>query len=371
MRLGVFPVMAGRNAGGPETYERRLLASLAEIDREDECHVFCLSQAAADSFAITQPNFTFHVLGPGARPVRIAAGLPWRMVRTGIDVLHATFTPPPISPRPYVFTVHCLSSFTHPEFYDRAIRFRLNALIRRGLARARQIICVSSNTRDLVAEMFGVPHDRLAVVPNGVSGDFAVLSASTVREQLAARHGINYPYIIFIGKLEARKNILGILEAYAQFRREAKTDWKLVLVGRRTPTSHGIDETLDRLGLRQHVVELGYVEDADLPLFYNGAQMFLFPSLWEGFGIPVIEAMACGTPVLTSNLSALPDVAGDAALLVDPNRPEDVAGGICRLHADVDLRERLRRRGLERAKEFSWAQTARETLAVYRRVAKS
>ena len=361
--------MAGRQAGGPETYERCLVASLAQLDCDNEWHVFCLNQKAADSFAVAQPNFSFHVLHPRWRAVSMVTSLPLQMLRTGVDLLHATFAPPPLSPRRYVFTNHCLSSFTHPEFYDDAIRFRLNALISAGLRKAERIICVSENTRELTAELFGTPMERMTVVPNGVAQAFRVLAADGVRQRLAARYGITGRYVLYIGKLEKRKNVVRILEAYAQYRAAIKDDVKLVLVGRRTPTSDGIDEAIERLRLHDAVIEPGYVDDADLPVLYNGAEMFVFPSLWEGFGIPVLEAMACGTPVVTSNVSALPEVAGDAALLVDPLRSEDIAAAMHQIANEPDLREQLRARGLRRAASFSWTRTARETLTAYRQVA--
>jgi glycosyltransferase involved in cell wall biosynthesis len=369
VRVGIFPVMAGRQAGGPETYERRLVASLARIDSDNEWHVFCLSRAAAASFGVNAANFKFHVLQPNIRTVGMAASLPLAMLRTGIDFLHATFTPPPISPKPYVFTNHCLSSFTHPEFYDDAIRFRLNALISNGLRKARRVICVSENTRALTAELFKTPLERMSVVPNGVSEEFRVLPQQAARTRLRTRYGIDYHYLLYVGKLEKRKNIVRILEAYAQLRDRAHRDVKLLLVGRRTPTSDGIDETLARLQLHGDVIEPGYVDDGDLPAFYNAAEAFVFPSLWEGFGIPVLEAMACGTPVITANVSALPEVAGDAALLVDPYSADAIAEAMHDVLSRPELRNSLRERGLARARLFSWTRTAEQTLATYREAA--
>jgi glycosyltransferase involved in cell wall biosynthesis len=357
--------MAGRQAGGPETYERRLVGELAGLVGDDELHVFCLSEAAAQSFPAGHRGVFVHVLRPGLRVVSMTASLPLAMVRSRIDLLHATFAPPPLSPKPFVFTNHCLSSFTHPEFYDNAIRLRLNALIRAGLRRARRIICVSQSTLETTAELFRIPTDRMTVVSNGVAERFTVLPAGAARERVAGRYGIRAPYLLFMGKVETRKNVVRILEAFDRFRREVRDDVKLVLAGRRTPTSVGIDETIARLQLREHVIEPGYVDDEDLPVLYNAAEMFVFPSLWEGFGIPVIEAMACGTPVVTSNVSALPEVAGDAALLVDPYRVDDIAAAMHRVYSDAGLRAELRDRGLRRARLFSWTRTARETLDAY------
>lgn len=367
MRVGIFVVMAGRKAGGPETYEHSLVKSLAGLDAQNEYHVFCLNRAAAESFQLARDNVKFHVLRPNLRLISIAATLPVQMMTSGIDLLHATFTPPPLSPKPYVFTHHCFSTFAHPEFYDPAILLRLNSLIVRGLNKARLIICVSENVRDLTAEKFKIPLERMPVVYNGVGENFRPVERAAARAALADVYGIREPYLLYVGKLESRKNIVRLLEAFHQFRHEAATPVKLVLAGRRSQMAQGIDETLDRLKLRPHVIEVGHVRNQDLPVLYSGAEMFVFPSLWEGFGIPVAEAMACGTPVITSNLSSLPEVAGGAAVLVDPYSVQDIAAGMHALFSDAALRETLRSKGLQRAQQFSWQRTARETLAVYER----
>jgi glycosyltransferase involved in cell wall biosynthesis len=190
------------------------------------------------------------------------------------------------------------------------------------------------------------------------------------RKRLEATYAIRERYVLFVGQLKTRsKNLLRLLEAFRQFRAEAGEPFRLVMVGRRNRTTVGLDEAVERLALKDHVVELGHVPDADLPLLYSGAEMLAFPSLCEGFGFPVIEAMACGTPVVTSKVSCLPEVAGGAALLVDPYSVEDIAAGMHRVFRDAALREDLCARGFERAKFFSWERTARQTLEAYERAA--
>lgn len=369
MRIGLFAVMAGRNAGGPEVYEYNLVRSLAEIDRTTEYHVFCLDQKAADSFGISQENFIFHVLRPHSRWISITTDLPLKMFRNGLDFLHSCFTPPLFIPRRHVFTHHCFSNFAHPEFYDPLVLWRLNRLIIKGLKKSRAVVCVSENVRTLTAEKFKLPLEKMFVVHNGVNAQFAPMAPDLVRPALAAKYAIDFPYALYAGKLQSRKNIVRILESFAIVRREVRPDLKLVLAGRRTWKSEGLDEALDRLRLRDHVLELGYMRNEDLPLLYNGAEVFLFPSLWEGFGIPVVEAMACGTPVVTSNLSSLPEIAGDAALLVDPYSVDAIAGAMERLLTDEPLRRELREKGLRRAADFSWRETALRTRQVYARLA--
>jgi glycosyltransferase involved in cell wall biosynthesis len=372
MRFGIFVVMAGRQAGGPETYEHQLIRALVKLDAPHEYHIFCLHRDAAASFQLTRENLKYHVLRPGVRWLSIPFSLPLSTWRAGVDLLHATFIPPPLPSQDYVFTMHDIGMFTHPEFYHPSHLRRLRKPILEGLKKARLILCVSGETRDLVAERFGVPDERLTVVYNGVDDRFRPAPPAQVRSLLDTAYQLRHPYILFVGQLKVvSKNLIRLLEAFSIFRREVKSDLKLVLAGRRPTYERGstesIDAALDRLGLRDEVFELGHVTDQDLPLLYSGAEMFLFPSLLEGFGLPVIEAMACGTPVITSNISCMPEVAGGAALLINPHSAQDIAEGIHRLASDSALRDSLRSKGLSRAGDFSWHRTAEQTLAAYQR----
>jgi glycosyltransferase involved in cell wall biosynthesis len=366
LKVGIFMVMTGRQAGGPETYERSLVQALSRVDARMHLQTYCLAAGAPALLPAEGELLHHHVLQPSWRVFSTSVSLPWRMHRDGIDLLHAPFTPPPFSNKPYVFTHHCFSTFNHPEFYDPRILVRLNALIKRGLQAARHIICVSQCTLDYTAELFKLDRSRMSVVHNGVGPEFQPSDHEAAQAAMAQRHGLKQPYFLFVGKLEARKNIVRILEAFDAFRHECRDPVQLVLAGRRTPLTEGLDEIIRQRGLASQVVEIGYVPDADLPLLYRAAHAFVFPTLWEGFGIPVLEAMACGTPVITSNLSSLPEVAADAALLVDPRRSDDIAQAMLRLWREPALHRELTTRGLANASRFSWERTARETSAVYR-----
>ena len=365
MRIGVFVLMAGRQAGGPETYEVELLRALAAIDRRNEYVVYCTTPAAIEAIGVVQENVRYHVLGPGPRPLAVALELPARLVRDGIDIFHSTFTPPPLFTRPLVFTMHCFSNFAHPEYYPRLVAWRLNSLMRIGLRRAATVLCVSESVRDAVRSAFDVAPERLIVSYNGVGRQFTPMAPEQARAIVAERFGLVHPYALFVGKLQARKNIVRLLQAFASFRRDSRSDLKLVLAGRRTATAEGIDEAIAASGLQDHVVEAGYFTPVDLPAVYAAARMMVFPSLWEGFGIPVVEAMACGTPVITSNVTSLPEIAGGAALLVDPSSVTEIASAMGRLEASSELRASLVTKGLERARAFTWPACARQTLSAY------
>lgn len=369
LNVGIFLVMTGRQAGGPETYERCLVDSLSRVDTTTRYRTYSLDRRAPALLPAPGPRMAHQVLGPSMRLISTALTLPLALMRDRIDLLHAPFTPPPFSSRPYVFTHHCFSTFNHPEFYDSRILLRLNALLKKGLRSARRTICVSRCTLEMTADLFKLDRSRMHVVYNGVGSQYQPVDRAAARERMAQRHGLHAPFMLFVGKLESRKNILRILRAFDRFRREAGDPVQLVLAGRRTPLTQGIDETIAELDLKPHVIEIGYVPDEDLPHLYSAAHCFVFPTLWEGFGIPVIEAMACGTPVITSNLSSLPEVSGDAALLVDPYQVDDIAGAMLRLWREPALASSMRERGLVNARRFSWDETARQTMAIYHEAA--
>ena len=267
--------------------------------------------------------------------------------------------------------MHCFSNFAHPEFYAPLVAWRLNRLMKVALRRAACVLCVSKSVRDEVAERFRLPMDRLAVAYNGVGSHFVPIPSDVARRAVTERFGIDYPYVLLVGKLQARKNVVRLIRAFGRFRRATGSDARLLLAGKRTATAEGIDEAIDELDLRQHVVQAGYFKPGDLPVLYSAARQFVFPSLWEGFGIPVVEAMACGTPVVTSTVTSLPEIAGDAALLVNPESIDEIADAMVRVETLPELRSTLVSRGLARAKEFTWENCARATLTAYAAVARS
>jgi glycosyltransferase involved in cell wall biosynthesis len=235
------------------------------------------------------------------------------------------------------------------------------------LRRVDAIITDSECSQRDIAHYLQVPKEKITVTMLAAARHFRVLSQAESAPALA-RAGVAPPYILYVGSLEPRKNLLRLLEAY-RLVREWSPRWGLVIVGARNAwKSTPVAAAVERYGLQDNVTFTGYVPDEDLPALYNGAGLFCFPSLYEGFGLPVLEAMACGAPVVTSNTSSLPEVAGEAALLVDPYDVEAIAAAMQRVLSEPELAEDLRRRGLARAAEFTWERTARETIAVYERV---
>jgi glycosyltransferase involved in cell wall biosynthesis len=232
------------------------------------------------------------------------------------------------------------------------------------------VIVPSHSARDQVARAYGIPTSRLRVIPEAAAPRFRPVPEAS-RAPVLAKYGLRAPYVLFVGADVPRKNVPRLLEAYAIARRAAPAEVQLALVGPPRPATHAARRTIQRLSLGADVRRVETVPDADLPALYSAAICLAYPSLAEGFGLPVLEAMACGTPVLTSTCSAMPEVAGDAALLVDPQRADAIASGLVRLLSEPALRDELRSRGLARAGAFTWERAARATEAVYREAAAS
>ena len=263
-----------------------------------------------------------------------------------------------------VVTVHDAFSYVQPDTHTLFDNWRCRVMLPRALRRADMVLTDSHASRRDIHHYLKVSDQRLRVVPCGVDRHFAPVPDGPARQRVLAGHGITGPYLLYVGAINARKNIARLYEAFWQVRQQ-RPDVTLVVVGKRQWHTGEIDATFSRLCLDDAVIFTGYVADDELPSLYSGAAVFVFPSLYEGFGLPPLEAMACGAPVITSNVSSLPEVVGDAALTVEPTDTRALATAITRVLHDREERDALRRRGLARAAQFTWERAARETLDAY------
>jgi len=257
---------------------------------------------------------------------------------------------------PSVVTVHDLSFVRYPEFFSPKQRL-WHRLVRpdRLLRQAAAVVAVSEHTRTDLTETYGVPPERIRVVHPGVSAAYRPMAPEETAE-VRQRHGLSGPYLLFLGCLEPRKNVIGIIRAYDRL----KAGIDLVIAGGRGWLFKDIFREADRARRRDRIRFLGYVPEADKPALLNGATAFVYPSFYEGFGMPPLEAMACGTPVIASHGSSLGEVVGDAGLLVDPYRTDGLREAMARMLEDGPLRANLRARGLERAHRFGWDDSAKK-----------
>ncbi len=305
---------------------------------------------------------------PGERPMaRILweqALQPGALRRAGVNLVHAPVNVGPmVRSCPLVVTVHDLSFLLYPETFRPMQRLYQRVMARWTARHAERVITVSESTRADVMRLFGVPAERVVAVPNGVSGSYRPLPPGEV-EAFRRREGLPEQFLLCVSTMEPRKNIPRLLEAFARLPGAPL----LVIAGGKGWYFDAIFATIERLGLQNRVRLTGYIAQHDLPLWYNAATWFVYPSLYEGFGLPALEALACGTPSIVSNSSSLPEVVGDAAILVDPHDVSALAEALARALQDPGLAAGLRQAGPQRAAEFSWARTAAATAAVYRNV---
>ena len=288
---------------------------------------------------------------------------PWQAWRRGLTLLHSmAFVTPLLTFYPTVITVYDLSFLHFPERFPALQRLYLSSQTRRSCRKARRIITISESSRQDVHRFFGVPLKQIDVVVPGVDSIYGPLPEAEIaafrQKQGVAR------FVLHVGTLQPRKNIPVLIEAMARL---DDSELKLVLVGGKGWLYDEIFRQVQTLGLEARVIFTGYVPDEDLPLWYNAAELLVFPSVYEGFGLPVVEAMACGTPVIAASRSSIPEAVGEAGLLFNPNDVETLANQITAVLTDIDLQHKLRQQGLKHAQTFSWARAGQETAVVYRR----
>lgn len=297
--------------------------------------------------------------------------LPQRACSVDADLLHTPASRLPLRGTiPTITTIHDVIPLVFPELFRLRERITLGLYFRAVRHSATHVITVSEQSRSDIHRLLGIDRNRISVTYNGVSSSFRPLAPSVIAQRLA-HYRIEQPYILSVCTLEPRKNLVRVLQAFAQLRHTHKVPHRLVLVGRRGWLEKPIFETARALGIAEHIQFTGFVPDDVLPALYSGADVFVYPSLYEGFGLPPLEAIACGCPTVTSNISSLPEVVGNAALLVDPLDVEAIADGVLRIVGNLALREALQRAGFERAPQFTWSRCADETIKVYQRVLES
>jgi glycosyltransferase involved in cell wall biosynthesis len=364
IRVAVDATAVPARLTGAGVYAARLLAALARRD-DLELEAFCAPGAAA---ALAAPGLRLRpvALARAGRPARIA----WTQLLAGraagglpADLLHGVHYELPLRTRlPAVVTVHDLTMLTHPEWHQ-ASKVRYFAwAIRRAVAAARRVLCVSATTAHDLGELLGVPPERVDVTPLGT--DLRPAPAGAV-QAVRRRLGIDGPYLLGLGTVEPRKDLPTLVRAFASLAGELPH--RLVLAGLAGWGAGELAAAVAASGVAERVLLAGYVPEADKAALLTGAEVFAYPSRYEGFGLPVLEAMACGTPAVTTTGGSLPEVGGDAAVLVEPGDAGALAAAIAKLAADPAARQDAAARGLRRAATFTWRRCADLTAAAYRR----
>ncbi len=352
-RIGVNALyLIPGGVGGTEIYLRNLLIALACIDRDNEYFVFTNRETGAD-LVPRQSNFHWipQAVRARFRPARILweqTALPIEAARHQLDVLlNPGFTAPILAPCACVTVFHDLQHKRHPEYFRWFDLPFWRILLWASAHRARRLIAVSEATRDDLIRVYHLPPDRIRVVLHGVEPDFF---------NLDRKH--TDPFVLCVSTLHPHKNLDRLIRAYAR----RKRDWRLTITGMRGFFAEALDKLIAELNVRDSVQLTGWIPRDELLRLYSRAQAFIYPSTFEGFGMPVLEAIAAGIPVACSDIAPLREVAGDAALFFDPTNEDAIASALDRIVTDAPLRARLAQAGPERAREFSWERAARETL---------
>jgi len=351
---------------GIGTYIRNLVGALGEIDRDNQYFLF-VGQQGSEHLETLPDNFHLVIERSPSYSTRELVAISWKLFRRRLDLYHSThYVLPALVPCKAVVTIHDIIHLLYPEFLPSALAFfYAQRMIRRSLSRGDRIIAVSQNTKTDLMDYFKVDGRKIRVVYSGVTQSFRRQCTDAEIQRWLDEFEIRRPYILFVGNPKPHKNLDNVIRAYARAREIFEFDADLVCVGDRTGSDFKFRQRAEQLGVSERLRLVGHVPDEALPSIYQGAKLFVFPTLYEGFGLPVVEAMASGVAVITSNTSSLKEIAEGYGHLVNPLDVDEIGRAIAQCMADDDHRETLVKLGLKRAEEFRWRRTAEQTLGVY------
>jgi glycosyltransferase involved in cell wall biosynthesis len=370
LRIGVDYTAAIRQGAGIGRYTRELVRALAKLEPSHDYVLFAAVGGQPLTDMAWPPSFQVRSVPLSDRALAILwhrLHLPlWVELATGpVDIFHSPdFVLPPVRRAKTLVTVHDLSFIRYPQCADANLRAYLNKVVPRSVHRADLVLADSQSTKGDLVELFGVEFDKIEVIYPGVEERFHPIEDQALLEAVRRRYNLPPRFILGLGTLQPRKNFTRLIKAFADLR-FAISDLRLVIVGGKGWLYEEIFATVERLGLEEKVVFPGFVADEHLPALYNLADLFVFPSLYEGFGLPPLEALACGTPVITSDASSLPEVVGEAGLMVEATDVEALAEAVRRVLEDDALREGMVAKGLEQARQFTWQKAAAKLLNLY------
>jgi len=384
VRIGINALFLQKPATGMGQHLLHLLQGLDSLDDKDQQYML-LAPRFRRAYTVRAPQLSdrfreVEVVSALARLGENVEQVWWEQVgivlagmREKIDLLHGPYWSNPLwSPWPTVVTVHDVIQFVLPEYAWRKISRVYFGLVSAGARRAQAVITVSECSKQDIMKILGLGPERIHVIGNAVDASLYPVRDAWLLANVRERYGVAPRFVLYFGGFDMRKNVPRLIEAYARLPERLRREYQLVIAGRYQHLGHPLypdpRETVRRLGLDGNVIFTGQIREQDKAPLYSAATVFAFPSLYEGFGMPVLEAMACGTPVVTSNVSALPEVAGDAGLLVDPYAPEAISNALAELLDSAARRNDLARRGLERARRFTWPQVAEQTVRVYKQI---
>ena len=381
MRIGIDYTAAVRQGGGIGRYTRNLVRALSELDQENDYTLFVAGGwGRGDGLGPWPENFRIRSVPLSDRWVhllwqRLRLPVPVQAITGSLDLFHSPdFVLPPTGRTPTLLTIHDLSFLRVPEYYVPAFRRYLEGAVARAAGRADHILADSESTRQDIIELMPVQKERVTVLYPGVDPRFRPIRTQTVLDAVRERYALPDRFVLGLSTLQPRKNFAGLIEGFRRLvqaggNEPAVADLQLVIAGGKGWMVEETYAAVSKAEMEAHVHFAGFVDDDDLPALYNLSAAFAFPTWYEGFGLPVLEAMACGTPVVCADNSSLPEVAGQAALLVDAGDPDALAEALIQVLVKADLRARLAVAGPEQAMRFTWPAAAQQLLGVYQSLA--
>lgn len=368
MRIGIDAHCLGQGKTGNETYTYNLVKNLSLLESDGMDYlVYVTSTGQNEGGFCSDSRFRTKRIRPENPYIRIPISFAIESRAGNLDLLHAQYFLPYNLKCRTVLTVHDVLYERFPEFFTKIDCFRNRIGIRQSCARADHVITVSESSKRDLMSFYGMSSDRITVTYHGADECYHAIDKEKAKERLR-KYGVHEDFILYVGTIQPRKNIPRLLSAFAQLKQEQKLPHKLVIVGPKAWLSADALRAFQDHPAKEDIILTGYVPRNDLPYFYNAAAVFVYVSIAEGFGLPVLEAMACGVPTVTSFGSALEEIAGGAAVLVDPLDDVAIASGIQSILLDSDRAARLRALGLERSMQFSYRKMALQTQAIYRQL---
>jgi len=366
MRFSVDAHAIGQHLTGNETYIRNLLSCFAALDRNADFVTYLSRQSSFEEV----PQ-RFHKRLVAVNPfVRLGLDLPLRLRQDRPNLLHVQYTAPLYCPAPVVVSVHDVSFLEHPEYFTPFRAVQLRCTVHRTVRSASRVLTPSEFSKQSILNAYGLPEERVVVLPNGVSSAFRPIAREAAQRWVRSSLGLPAPFILTVGDLQPRKNQVGLIRAFEKLvETHPSLSHHLVIVGKETWHAAAIRAAARKSKVAQRIHFTGFVSDEDLLRLYGACDLFVYPSFYEGFGLPIVEAMACGRAVVCSNTSAIPEVADSAALLFDPHSNGELVLAMRDVLLNPELRIRLERLGAQRAALFSWERTAARTLELYYEVA--
>ncbi|HEY3277433.1 MAG TPA: glycosyltransferase family 1 protein [Syntrophorhabdaceae bacterium] len=370
MRIGIDFHLAEREGTGNCTYMRNLVERLVSLDRTNAYLLYVTDSAYAyyrtfDSY----PHVSLRSLGAGSPPVRmLRMGL--MTYKDRIDILHANYYGPPFFRGKLILTVHDLSFLAIPECFTAFERVKDQILIPHNVRRAFKVMTVSEFSKEDIVRNYHVPPDHVEVGYNGAGPLFKPLEDREAARAVVKSYGVTGEYILYVGRLNKRKNLRSLVAAYGALKTEKGIPHQLVVGGVRDFLPPDEMEEISRSPWKNELIFTGFLPEEHLPLFYGLADVFVYPSLYEGFGLPCLEAMSSGCPVISSDLTSLPEVVGDAGILLDPLDVKGLGDAIFRVVSNDALKSEMRAKGFQQAKKFGWDKTAMKMLEIMKEVSR-